>query len=349
MNPHLAPWNISADDFPTDSYTSDQLDFLLGYAVLAPSNHNTQPWLFKINVSNVEIYADRTRAVRAIDPYDRELTLSCGAALFNLRVAAEYFGLQYRVELWPEPNDPNLTARLHLGLRGETSTEDILLFQAITQRRTNRQPFRPDPVPEAILTELADAAGREGAWLIPIQDDTARQSMAELVAEADRRQWASRAFRQELAAWMRTDPAHRADGIPVHDLGIKDWLSFAGPSLVRTFNLGKGQAAHDLDIVRHSPTLLLLGTNTDDPLAWMQAGQALESVLLHAQSDGVSVSHLNQPIEVGELRPQVAAAAGVGGCPQILLRVGYGEPVPPTPRRKAHDLLIRHPATQHAG
>lgn len=347
MNPHLAPWNISADDFPADSYTSDQLDFLLGYAVLAPSNHNTQPWLFKINVSNVELFADRHRAIRVIDPYDRELTLSCGAALFNLRVAAEYFGHQHRVELWPEPNDPNLAARLHLGLSGETSTEDVLLFQAITQRRTNRLPFRPDPVPEAVLVELTEAASREGVWLVHAPDGTARQAIGELVAEADRRQWANKAFRQELATWMRTDPAHQADGIPAHDLGVKDWLSFAGPSLIRTFNRGPGQAAHDLDIVLHSPTLVLLGTNSDDPMAWMQAGQAMQSVLLHAQSETVSASCLNQPIEVEELRPEVASAFGVGGYPQVLLRMGYGEAVSPTPRRKAHDLLIRHPSAPH--
>lgn len=348
MNPHLDPWNITADNFPAESYTSDQLEFLLGYAVLAPSNHNTQPWLFKVNVSNVEVFADRRRAVRAIDPYDRELILSCGAALFNLRVAAEYFGHQYKVELFPEPNDPNLAGRLHLGLKGDTTTEDVLLFHAMTQRRTNRQPFRSDPVPDVILGELATAAGGEGAWLVAIQDDAMRHGIGELVAEADRRQWADKAFRQELAMWMRTDVAHQADGIPAQDLGIQDWLSFAGPSLIRTFNRGAGHAAHDLDIVLHSPTLALIGTNTDDPLTWVQAGQAMQSVLLHAQSEGVSASYLNQPIEVEALRSEVAAAAGVGGFPQVLLRLGYGDSVPPTPRRNPRSMLIRHPSAQHS-
>jgi hypothetical protein len=237
--------------------------------------------------------------------------------------------------------------RLHLGLRGDTTTEDVLLFHAITQRHTNRQPFRPDPIPGEILEELANAAGREGAWLVVAQGDEARQAIGELVAEADRRQWAGKPFRQELATWMRTDAAHQADGIPAHDLGIQDWLSFAGPSLIRTFNRGAGHAAHDLEVVAHSPTLALLGSNADDPGAWMQAGQALQSVLLHAQCEGVSASFLNQPLEVEELRPNVAAAAGVGGYPQVLLRLGYGDPVPPTPRRKPRDLLIRHPAATH--
>lgn len=342
MNPHLAPWNVSADDFPADGYASDQLEFLLAYAVLAPSNHNTQPWLFRVNASNVELLADRHRAIRAIDPYDRELTLSCGAALYNLRVAAEYFGHRYTVELLPDPANPNLMARLHLGLRSDTTTEDVLLFHAIPRRRTNRQPFRPDPVPAGVLNELTEAAGREGAWLVVVEDAGARQALGELVAEADRRQWANKAFREELARWMRTDPAHQADGIPAHDLGIKDWMSFAGPTLIRTFNQGSGHAAHDLDVVVHSPTLALLGTNTEDTATWMQAGQALQSVLLHAQSEGIETAHLNQPVEVEELRPAVAEAAGVGGYPQVLLRLGYGDPVAPTPRRSPRDLLIRH-------
>jgi hypothetical protein len=346
-NPHLTPWNLSPDDFPADGYSSDQLEFLLGYAVLAPSNHNSQPWLFRVNVSNVEIFADRRRALRAIDPYDRELTLSCGAALFNLRVAAEYFSHQYQVEILPNPSDPNLLARLHLGMRADTTTEDVLLFQALTRRRTNRGPFRADPVPDEVLAELADAAGREGAWLVVARGEAPRHALGELVAEADRRQWAAKAFREELARWMRTDAAHQADGIPAHDLGIKDWLSFAGPSLIRTFNRGAGYAAHDLDVVIHSPTLVLLGTNTDNPATWMQAGQALQSVLLHAESAGVSASHLNQPIEVAELRADVATAVGVGGFPQALLRLGYGQPVPPTPRHTARTRLIRHPAAQH--
>jgi hypothetical protein len=35
----------------------------------------------------VELFADRTRALSVVDPDDRELTMSCGAALSQLRLA----------------------------------------------------------------------------------------------------------------------------------------------------------------------------------------------------------------------------------------------------------------------
>ena len=342
MNPHLLPWAISPDAFPVDGYACDQLEFLMGYAVLAPSPHNTQPWRFRINVNDAEIFADRRRTLRVVDPHGRELSLACGAALCNLRVATEYFGRGYSVQLLPQADEPDLLACLTLRLHSETSSEDVVLFHAIPQRRTNRHAFRPDPLPPEILAELADAATSEGAWLAIATEDDTRHAIADLVAEADKIQWANRDFRRELAAWMRSDAEHQADGIPTHDLGVRDWMAFAGPALVRTFNRGNNQAAHDADIALHSPALAVLGTDQDDPRSWLQAGQALERVLLHAQDENLGASFLNQPIEVDDLRPRLASVLGIQGFPQVLLRLGYGPEVPPTPRRSVHDLLIKH-------
>jgi len=341
MNPHLQVWNLSADDFPDDGFAADQLECLLAYAILAPSSHNTQPWLFRINAMDVDLFADRRYATRVVDPYDRELTISCGAALFNLRVAAEYFGHQYRVELLPDPGEPNLMARFHLGLRAETSSEDILLFHAITQRRTNRQPFRPDPVPEVLLAALAAAAEKEGAWLQVIATEEARNAVADLVAEADRVQWADKAFRQELANWVRTKPEVARDGLPAHALGVKDWLAFAGPALIRTFDRGAGQAAKDREIALYTPVLAVVGTDTDEPRAWLQAGQALQNVLLRARADDLWASFLNQPIEVPHLRVRLAETIGRTTFPQLLLRLGYGPDTPPTPRRTVREVLLK--------
>lgn len=343
MQSPSSPWAVSADDYPGDSFTSDQLEFLLGYAILAPSTHNTQPWLFRIRARDVEVYLDRRRAVRVVDPADRELTTSVGAALFNLRVAAEYFGHQHVLHLFPEPADVNLCARFELGLTCETRSDDVVLFHAITERRTNRHPFRSDPIPAEILQELVEAAVQEEVWLSVVEGEEARNRLADLVAEGDRRQWADRRFREELARWMRPKGDPHLDGMPVHDLGIKDWMSFAGPLLIRTFDRGEGQAARDRDIALYSPTLLILGTDGDDPRSWLKAGQALQHLLLEAQAEGVGVSYLNQPIEVAELRPEVAALTGRSGYPQLVLRLGYGSPAMPTPRRPVHDLLLRQP------
>lgn len=348
MNTHLQPWWVSAADSPADGFASDRLEFLLRYAILAPSNHNTQPWRFLINVDDVEVFTDHRRALPAVDPYGRELLMACGAAFYNLRVAAEYFGQNYDLQLLPDPQRSLLAGRFVLKPgKMDTRSEDVLLFHAITERRTNREPFRQDPVPVEALEQLTAAAAAENAWLgIAVEPDH-RNTLGALIAEADRIQWKKGAFRKELAAWMRSDPEHCSDGILTRDIGVVDWLAFAGPALVRTFSRGHHQAARDEEIAIHSPAMLVLGTDADDPMAWLQAGQALESVLLCLQSNGLAASHLNQPIEVDELRPRVAESMGhPQGFPQALLRIGYGPTIPPAPRRSLQDFLVRQDPTK---
>jgi hypothetical protein len=51
---------------------------------------------------------------------------------------------------------------------------------------------------------------------------------------------------------------------------------------------------------------------------------------------------MNQPIEVSELRPKVLQALGrATGFPQLLLRMGYGKEVKPTPRREIDDVIVK--------
>ena len=86
------PWTVLEADFPIDDTPSEQLHFLLSYAILAPSEYNTQPWRFKVTNRAIELYADRSRRLPRLDPDDRELTISCGAAFLNLRLALRHFG-----------------------------------------------------------------------------------------------------------------------------------------------------------------------------------------------------------------------------------------------------------------
>lgn len=74
----LDVWTVSALDLPDFGTSGEKLKFLLRYAMLAPSTHNTQPWLFHIRGDEVELYADRTRVLHTMDPEDRQLIMSCG-------------------------------------------------------------------------------------------------------------------------------------------------------------------------------------------------------------------------------------------------------------------------------
>jgi Nitroreductase family len=60
---------------------------LVATAARAPSVHNTQPWRFRAGRDTIDLLADRSRKLPRIDPAGREMLISCGAALFGLRLA----------------------------------------------------------------------------------------------------------------------------------------------------------------------------------------------------------------------------------------------------------------------
>src|SRR6266568_1685587 len=336
----LNPWDVQETDFPASGTPAEKLCFLLNYAVLAPSGHNSQPWLFKIDDDIVELYADRTRALPVIDPDDRELTISCGAALLHLRLALRHFGYSGTVETLPDAYDPDLLARLRLESRREVPTEEQALFDATGKRRTNRQAFEQRAVPEPILIALQEAAHAEGVWLSIVQGEEDRTAVAGLIALGDQIQWEDKHFRRELAAWARPSRTKLRDGLPGFALSLGDLLAQAGLRAGRTFDLGNGQAARDRQLAAGSPVLAVLGTDMDTAYDWLIAGQALARVLLYARSQGVWASFLNQPIEVPQVRLMLHNLIERGGLPQLLLRMGYGPKVPPTPRRCVCEVLL---------
>lgn len=337
------PWTVSEHDFPREGAVEEQLLFLLNYAVLAPSGHNTQPWMFRVAGGGIEMYADRRRALAVVDPGDRELVMSCGTALFHLRVAMRHFGYKPLVTLLPDTERHDLMARVQMGPAYEPNLSDHRLFMAIKKRRTNRQPFDDRPVPSPELSRLVEAAREEGAVLHVLRDERQKNALAELIAEGDRRQGRDPRFRRELAAWVHTSRAHSRDGLPSSALGFGDLLGYAGPFIVRTFDWGRGQAARDQQLAQGSPVLLVLSTEDDTEAAWLQAGQALDIVLLQGRAYDLHASYLNQPIEVAALRPRVADLLDAGGYPQLILRMGYGPQVEETPRRPVREMLIDEP------
>jgi nitroreductase len=333
-------WNVERSAFPADAPIGERLAFLVGYAVLAPSGHNSQPWRFRVVDDALELWADRDRRLPVVDPDDRELVISCGAALFHLRVAAQVLERPASVELLPEGLRTDLLARLRLDDGGEEITNDPRLFAAITLRRTNRSPFEDRLIPRRLLGQLVEDVAAEGARLRLVEDAAAKHRVAELVAAGDRRQMADRRFRRELAAWVRSNSSRQLDGVRAHGFGIPDLASYLGPLVMRTFDMGDRQAARDQQIAEGAPVLCVVCTDDDDPSSWLAAGQGLARLLLHARSFELWASFLNQPIEVAALRPQLAEVIGEDASPQLLLRLGYGPRTQPQPRRPAADVLV---------
>ena len=339
----INPWEVGEEDFPEHASEDDILTFCLHFAILAPSGHNTQPWLFSIRDGLLHLYADRTRALPVVDPDDRELIISCGAALFHLRAALAHFGYQPVVARLPDPAHPDLLATVRIGPHAPVRTHNSDRIRAMRNRRTTRVAFEDRAIPHDVLVALTQAAAMEGVWAVVATDIAIKQELAQLIAEGDRHQMANRHFRRELAAWMHPMRGKTHDGLSGYGTGMRpllDPLTPVAAAVVRTFDMGSSQAATDMALATGSPALIVIGTETDTPETWLATGEALASVLLEATSRGVRASFLNQPIEVTRLRPLVAETVARSGYPQLLLRIGYGPERLPAPRRPLYEVLV---------
>jgi nitroreductase len=318
---------------------------VLEAASLAPSVHNSQPWRFRILENQIELHADLTRRLPATDPDDRELRLSCGAALLNLRLALQGHGLRPLVTLLPSGHRAGVDgsdalAVVRYGGHARHSPELTRLLQAVRTRRTNRRPFIDAPVPTEHRTQLVRAAQSERGWLCVLSDREERARLRYLVVRAHREQMADPGFVAELAMWTGREGVHR-DGVPVSAGGPQpepqdEWV-------LRDFTAGRGRTRMPGKDFEPDPFLVVLCAFHEGPLADLQAGQALQHTLLTATTLGLSASFLSQPIEVPHIRAELRRALKTTLNPQAILRIGFGSPVPATPRRPVADLLMPEP------
>ncbi|MBV9143713.1 MAG: nitroreductase family protein [Pseudonocardiales bacterium] len=330
---------------PALGLSATEVESVLEAASRAPSVHNSQPWRFRILDHQIELHADLDRRLPATDPENRELRLSCGAALLNLRLALQGHGIRPLVTLLPSGHQvggdwAGPLAVVRYGGHAHPSRELTQLLHAVRTRRTNRRPFIDAPVPTAHRTQLVRAAESERGWLHILSDSQHQATLRELIARAHHEQMANPDFTAELATWTGREDNHH-DGVP---------LSAGGPQpepqdewVLRDFTAGRGHTRVPGKDFEPHPLLVILCAFHEGPLAELQAGQALQHTLLTTTTLGLSASFLSQPIEVPHIRAELRRALKITLNPQAILRLGFGSPVPATPRRPVTDLLMPSP------
>jgi nitroreductase len=305
-------------------------------ATRSPSVHNTQPWRWRGGPHSLELYADRSRTLSASDPDGRNLVISCGVALHHAEVAAGALGWSATVIRFPDPDQPDLLARIVLA-PGTPSRHAPELLEAIDKRCTDRRRFTSWPVPDELLTHLAAQATSQGARALPLTDVSERFHAELLVNRAIDAQHDDRPVMLEQKAWID----HGAvDGVPSGvlplpaDLRSRDHRRFA-TGLVD--DMGGRE-------VEGSDGLVVLCAPIDGPAAWLTAGEGLSAMWLSATVDGLSVVPISQVIEVAETRAAFELEV-LGGLarPLVVIRVGWQaisrRQLPRTPRRPVSEVL----------
>jgi Nitroreductase family len=340
----LAPWRHLDSDPPRDV----RLD-ALRYAILAPNPHNRQPWKIRLSGDNSAVlYCDLDRRLPETDPCDRQTLIGFGCFVELARIAAAERGVRLDISEFPEGEfKDRLDDRPVAQLRFIPDTEMAKdpLFAWIPKRRSSRVPFDLSrPVAQEILADLVTGPNF-GVKLF---------TTADIGLVADLRKLTTEAFVVEAATqrtWLesvhltrigKSEIEARPDGISVggpllDSLAVAGLLSREQMAQSGSFAYGSG-----LDLVKaamaNTPAYGWIVTDGNSRREQLAAGRAYVRMNLAAARAGLGFHPNSQSLqefpEMAEKERQVHARLGAHGGQrvQMLVRLGYGAPVPATPR-----------------
>jgi len=351
-----APWRLWDDPGARGTPLA-----LVAAGALAANPHNTQPWLFRVGETQIDVLADLSRHLGAVDAFVRELHLGLGCAIENMALAAAPNGLDVAVEIvdgsllaLAERARPVAAARLHLTRRPLSAAD--ALYRAIPVRHTNRYPYdRGRPVPADWLA-FAHGAAEDGARVVLFDDGAARRAFDAAVVEATEAIIADAEMIGDSDRWFRNSPAaveaHR-DGPTLEAAGLShltlayDRLFPVSPQASRAAWLGQ---VRNSQLPSAPLTGLIAVSDRYDRRGAIAAGRLWQRLHLAATAAGAAMQPLNQPIEMIDRERstargdawarRIAALAGADGQATFAFRVGMPtSAAPPSPRRRLADVV----------
>ncbi len=312
---------------------------LIRYATLAANSHNTQPWRFRTTLGGIDILPDMTRRLAAVDPDDHHLFASIGCAAENLLIAAGASGTQGALRF-----EAPQAETVSLAFANPAPAERDL-YDAIPKRQSTRGDYDGRPVPPSELAKLAAAAAAiAGVDLVLVTERSQINRIRDLVLAGNSVQMADRAFRRELESWLRFNP-HQAlaagDGLFSAASGNPTLPSWLAPLVFDLVFTAKAENDKYVQQIASSAGIAVFVAAQDDREHWIAAGRACQRFALQATALGLKHAFLNQPVEVGALRPELARLIGFPGRrPDLVMRFGYGPTLPFSPRRPVAAVLV---------
>jgi hypothetical protein len=304
--PAISAWSISDIDVVTRAVAQ------------APSVRNTQPWRLELPDGEALLRQRQDVPTADHDPGGRDRTISCGAALANLRLAIRALGRTADVRLLPDPDQPDLVARVVTSGRSTPDSTELHRFSAIARRHSYRRSFADPPVPVPMLDVMTRTSQVDGVRLRHIVDGE-ETALAELLENAAKASQSDPDYQRKLALWINAAKLEGRGVGPSRATIPPGTVPWAG--LIRTNADPAGGVALADRLARE--TLLLVVTAGDTPADHLRAGIAAEDCWLAAVDLGLAAAVITQPLRLPEVRSQLVASLDLAGHPQLLMRVGW--------------------------
>ncbi len=284
---------------------------LVRAAILAASPHNTQPWLFKLTDSWIEVYIDTARNVGALDPYLREEHIGIGCALENLMLAAAANGYAASLKLLPgklEPIPagaaPKLLARIDLAAGKREQSE---LYEAIPNRHTNRSAYKPQvPIPPQFVEDLRHLASDEAdvkIFLFAAEAD--RTKIVEISSAANTEIYSDPEVQRGSEKWIRLDWSSvqkYRDGLSIDAFGLPP-IATAVAKIVPVSMLeraaSRGQKNGYSELMLSAPLIGIIGVHDRyEQEHCLRAGRIWQRAHLLATARNLAARPCNEAVEM---------------------------------------------------
>lgn len=309
---------------------------LVRYATMAASSHNTQPWKFRIGRAAITILPDLSRRCPAVDPDDHHLFASLGCAAENLLVAAQAAGWAGRMSFDAAAD----ALQVDLAPAPASATP---LFGAIPIRQCTRGAYDGSALALDELRLLEEAGRGDGVSVMLLTGRSRLEQVAEYVAAGNSAQLSDPDWAEELLHWIRFNRAEAlrtGDGLYGPAMGMPDVPRWLGKIAMRFAVSPERQNRRDTANIRSSGAIAVLFSEADDKRHWIEAGRSYERLALRAASLGLQTAFINQPVEVGALRRQLADVLGISPRrPDLVVRIGRGAAMPRSLRRRVEEVL----------
>ncbi|MEQ1809331.1 MAG: hypothetical protein ABL889_05370 [Terricaulis sp.] len=340
---------------------TDPRRFALAHAILAPNPHNTQPWLVELDdADGMTLYCDLDRRIPFTDPLDRQITIGHGCFLELYRMSAGLKNYWPNIEFFPEGEptprlDARPVARVTLGPQQAQPNSDPSTLQ-IVNRHTNRNPYDARvPTAEQLdaLVNVVVGMGEEYTGGVYWTNDEARVAQGrDLVWRGWDREQRTEGAAAETFGWLRfgrREIAEHRDGLGMSGAGIELFKMLGQLNREQLIDpdssANKTATKNWREMAMTSPAFLWITSNGDTPSMRLNAGRAYARLALAAQDMGLAIHPWSQTLEeyeeMADLREEMRAflAPPEGETVQMLVRIGFAEPVAPSARRDAQDFI----------
>jgi hypothetical protein len=334
----------------------------IGYGIQAPNPHNTQAWKFElVSDSEALLYIDERRLLLVTDPPARQIHIGAGCAIETLAVGMSTLGYATDVDLLPDGpyGFPEIGQKpvARIGLRRSDSLRGDDLAAFIGQRQTNRKPYTGPALSVDEAASIRAQAGSDDVEILTLDRPADMRPLLDIFYRATEIELTTPHLYEETRIWFRFNErqrrAHR-DGLSVAQAGLdglrrrfvewslrngdpERWFSpkSIGP-LLETYHRGLESARG----------LVLLKTERNDQLAWLQAGRSFARVGLTLAQLGLTSHPYSQVLqeypEMADLQAEFNALLAVRepSKVQMAVRVGRAERAYKAQRREPRDYIV---------